>query len=82
MTESKIGKVTHFFDNISVAAITLHNNLKVGDKILIKGKTTNTAQTVDSIQIDKEKINEAKAGDEIGIKVKDKVRVNDDVYLI
>ncbi len=75
-----VGKITHFFDHISVAAIKLTGNLKQGDKILIKGQTTNIEQEVESIQIDKENVAEAKANDEIGIKVKGKVRVNDDVY--
>lgn len=82
MTGKKIGKITHFFDHISVAAITLSDNLKVGDQILIKGQTTNIEQIIKSMQIDNKEISEAKAEDEIGIKVKGKVRVNDEVYLI
>ena len=82
MNGEKIGKITHFFNHISVAAITISDNLKIGDQILIKGLTTNIKQTIESMQIDNKEVSEAKAGDEIGIKVRGKVRINDEVYLI
>jgi selenocysteine-specific translation elongation factor len=77
-----IGKVTHFFSKISVAGIQLSDTLKVGDKISIEGATTNFEENIDSMQIDNKVVAEAKAGDMIGIKVKDKTRAGDDVYLI
>jgi selenocysteine-specific translation elongation factor len=77
-----IGKVTHFFSKINVAGIQLSDTLKVGDKISIEGATTNFEENIDSMQIDNKSVVEAKAGDLIGIKVKDKTRVGDDVYLI
>ena len=77
-----IGKVTHFFSKISVAGIQLSDTLKVGDKISIEGATTNFEENIDSMQIDNKVVTEAKAGDMIGIKVKDKTRAGDDVYLI
>jgi hypothetical protein len=77
-----IGKVTHFFSKISVAGIQLSDTLKVGDKISIEGATTSFEENIDSMQIDNKSVIEAKAGDLIGIKVKDKTRVGDDVYLI
>lgn len=77
-----IGKVTHFFSKINVAGIQLSDTLKVGEKISIVGATTNFEENIDSMQIDNKSVVEAKAGDLIGIKVKDKTRVGDDVYLI
>jgi selenocysteine-specific translation elongation factor len=77
-----IGKVTHFFSKINVAGIQLSDTLKVGDKISIEGATTNFEENIDSMQIDNKSVDEAKAGDLIGIKVKDKTRVGDNVYLI
>lgn len=77
-----IGKVTHFFSKISVAGIQLSDTLKVGDKISIEGATTSFEENIDSMQIDNKSVTEAKTGDLIGIKVKDKTRVGDDVYLI
>ncbi len=77
-----VGKVTHFFSKISVAGIQLSETLKVGDKISIEGATTKFEETIDSMQIDNAKVQEAKPGDIIGIKVKDKTRVGDDVFLV
>ncbi len=75
-----VGKVTHYFTNISVAVIELSDTLKIGDKIKIEGANTNFEQTVDSMQIEKQPVEEAKAGDAIGLKVKDRVRPNDKVF--
>ena len=83
MVEEKIGIVEHYFDKISVAAIRItEGNLKVGDKIHIKGHTSDFEQTVDSIQIEHERVEEAKPGDSIGIKITDRVREHDEVFKI
>lgn len=82
-TEKKlIGKVSHYFSKISVAGIQLSEPLKVGDKISIEGATTKFEEIIESMQIDNATVTQAKAGDNIGIKVKDKTRVGDDVFLI
>ncbi len=82
-TEKKlIGKVSHYFSKISVAGIQLIESLAVGDKISIEGATTKFEEIIDSMQIDNATVTLAKAGDNIGIKVKDKTRVGDDVFLI
>lgn len=75
-----LGKVTHFFDRISVAAIKLLAPLKVGDMIQIKGHVTDFTQKIESMQIEHQNVLKAKRGDEIGIKVKEKVRDHDLVY--
>jgi translation elongation factor EF-1alpha len=84
MAEEKklIGKVTHYFGKISVAGIELSSPLKVGDKISIEGATSNFEEEIVSMQIDNNVVAEANAGDLIGIKVKEKARVGDDVYLV
>jgi len=82
MQKQEIGKVTHFFGKINVATITLSAELKVGDRISIEGAHTNFEQTVDSIQIEKASLTEATAGQQIGIKVKERVREHDTVYKI
>lgn len=82
MEKKEIGKVTHYFGKISVAAIRLSDLMRVGDKISIEGAHTNFEQTVDSIQMEHQAITEAKPGDEVGIKVKEKVREGDTVYKI
>ena len=82
MPEVEIGKVGDFFAHPVVAGIELTGGLKVGDKIHIKGHTTDIELTVDSMQIDNVAVAEAKAGDSIGIKVSDRVRSGDTIYLI
>jgi selenocysteine-specific translation elongation factor len=77
-----IGKVTHYFSKINVAGIQLSGTLKVGDKISIEGATTNFEENIDSMQIDNKPVTEAKAGDMIGIKVKDKTRMGDNVFIV
>lgn len=78
----EIGKVSHFFTKISVAVIELTASISVGDRILIKGPTTNVEQKVDSMEIEHQKVQRAEAGQSIGMKVKDRVREDDVVYKI
>jgi len=82
MAEKKIGSITHFFDNISVGIIKLEDGLKIGDKIRIQGATTGFEQEVGSMQYDHEDIESAESGKEVGIKVDEKVREGDEVYLV
>ncbi len=83
MEEIKIGIVTHYFNKISVAAIKLTDgDLKVGEKIHIKGHKTDFSQIVDSIQIEHQKVEEAKKDDEIGVKVESIVKEGDIVYKV
>jgi len=76
----EVGRVTHFYPKISVAIVELKAPLNVGDKILIRGATTNFEQTVESMQIEHRNIEKAEAGQIIGLKVKERVRENDKVY--
>ena len=78
----EIGKVTHFFSKISVAIIELTDVLSVGDQIAIKGPTTSVEQAVDSMQIEHENVQKATSGQNIGLKVNDRVRENDMVYKV
>jgi len=78
----EVGRVTHFYPKISVAIVELKAPLNVGDKILIRGATTNFEQTVESMQIEHRNIEKAEAGQIIGLKVKERVRENDKVYRI
>ncbi len=83
MAEEKlIGKISHYFGAISVGIIELADNFKVGEKIHIKGSSTDFEQTVSSMQIDRKDISEAKPGDAIGVKVEQKVREGDMVYKV
>ena len=82
MSEEIIGMVSDFFAHPVVAGIELTAALKSGDKICIKGHTTELEMIVDSIQIDNAQVSVAKAGDSIGVKVSDRVRSGDSVYKI
>ncbi len=76
----EIGEIFSYYDGIGVAAVKLLGSLKVGDKIKISGHTTNFEQIVESIQIEHNIVKSAKKGDDVGIKVIDKVRRHDKVY--
>lgn len=78
--EKLIGKVTHYFGKIGVAVVELSDSLKVGDTIRIVGGETDFQQVVESMEIDRQKIKEAKAGDSIGLRVNQKVREGYRVY--
>lgn len=82
MEEKQIGTVDHFFSNISVGMIKLTDALKVGDRIRIKGNTSDFSQDILSMQIDRVPAQEAKAGDLISIKVEQRVRKDDVVYKV
>jgi len=82
MSEGKklIGKIEHYYSKIGVAIVQLEDDLSVGDEISIEGPNTNFTQTVESMQVEHENVDTAKAGDAIGLKVVDKVHEKDQVY--
>ena len=82
MPEEVIGKVSDFFARPMVAGIELTATLNLGDKLHIKGHTTDLEFTVDSMEINNVAVNQAKAGDSVGIKVSDRVRGGDIVYKV
>lgn len=82
MEEKLIGKITHYFGKINVAIVELSRVLKMGDHIHIKGHSTDFEQDISSIQIEHEDVKKAKKGDAVGIKVDEKVREGDEVYLV
>jgi len=75
-----IGVITHYFPHVQAAVIKLKAPLSVGDKIKIKGHTTDFTQSVNSMQIDRVPIDKAKPGQEIGLLAKSRVRQHDTVY--
>ena len=82
MAEKKVGEVTHYWGKIAVAGIKLTATLSQGDTIRIKGATTDFEQTVGSMQIEHENVETAKKGQEVGLKIKEKVRRGDTVYKV
>ncbi len=83
MAEEKlVGKIVHYFTNIGVGIIELAGELKVGDNIHIKGSSTDFEQNVDSMQIEHQNVESAKAGNSIGVKLTEKVKENDEVFKV
>jgi putative protease len=83
MSEEKVkevGAITHYFPKIGVAIVEVTAPIAVGDTIRIKGTTTDFEQTIKSMEIEHKRIEKAKAGDSIGLKVEDKVRERDILY--
>jgi len=77
-----IGKISHYFGNIGVAVIELTDTLKTGETIRVVGGETDFEQTVDSIEVDHKKVEKAKKGDGIGVKISQKVREGYKVYKV
>lgn len=82
MQEKPVGVITHYYGNINVGIIELSDVLKVGDNIHIKGHSSDFNQAIDSMQIEHNTVQEAKAGDFIGIKVGQKVHPHDKVFKV
>jgi len=82
MPEERVGIVSDYFAKIGVAGIDVEATLRVGDTIHIVGHTTDLEQAVESIQIEHAQVDEAKAGDAIGIKVRERCRDGDVVYRV
>lgn len=79
VTERPIGRVTHYFGKLGVAAVTLTEALRVGDRIHVVGHTTDETMTVDRMQVDHQDVDAAKPGDDVAIHVAAKVREHDEV---
>jgi putative protease len=80
MEEAYIGTVTHYFARPMVCAIKLEDELRTGDLIAFRGHTTDLQQQVISIQIEHLQVETARKGQEVGVKVDDRVRKGDKVY--
>jgi putative protease len=75
-----IGRVTHYFSHLSVAAVTLSAPLKVGERIHIRGHTTDVVQDVGSMEVDHAQVEGAGPGDDVAMKVDDHVRDHDLIF--
>ena len=76
----QVGHITHFFSKISVAVVELTAPLAVGERILVKGPSTDFEQVVESMQIEHKNIPRAEAGQAIGLKMAEHARERDVVY--
>ena len=82
MSEHKVGQISHYFNEIGVAGIEVTDTIHVGDVVHITGHTSDFTQKVDSIEIDHLHVDEAGAGDSIGVKLVDRARVHDEVFVV
>jgi GTPase len=82
MAEHIVGTVSHFWGDLGVVGIELTGDLNVGDTIRVAGHTSDFTQTVDSIQVEHVMVESAKGGDAIGVKVQERARVHDQVFVV
>ena len=82
MAEHLVGTVSHYWGKPGVAGIELSDELNVGDTIHVAGATSDFTQTVGSIQIEHATVESAGAGDAVGVKVNERVRVHDRVFVV
>jgi len=78
----RVGKVTHYFNHLSVAVLEITDELKVGDTICIVGRFTDIEQRVSSMEIDHQKVTTVGPGTEVALKVYETVRKGDVVYKV
>ena len=77
-----IGKVTHYYNKISVAIIELVSEIEVGEIVRFWGKKTDFSQRIESLQKNHQNILKAEKGEVVGVKVEQEVEEGDEVYKI
>ena len=82
MADTKVGTITHFYDKIGVAVINVLSPIKVGDRIKISGHDKEFEQEISSMQVEHQNIDQAKKGDNVGMKVDQPVKDGDEVYKV
>lgn len=82
MSGNRIGEVTHFFDRIGVAVVALTDTIRVGDSVHILGRSTDFVQEVTSLQVEHQPVTEARAGQEVAMKVTQRAHPHDAVFKI
>jgi len=77
----KLGVVTHYYNDLGVGIFKAESPIKVGDRVHVKGHTTDFEQEITEMQFDHKPIEAAKKGQEVGVKVENQVREGDEIYL-
>ena len=80
--ETLIGEITHYFTAIGVAIVKAKKNFKKGVRIHIKGATTDFYQDIYSMQLNHKDVSKASKGQQVGMKVDQRVREGDKIYLV
>lgn len=81
MAKRLLGRVSHYYAKIGVAVVDLVEDIHAGDRISVEGPTTDLHQTVAGMQIDREEVKTVKGGSQVGLRVVERVKVGDNVYL-
>ncbi len=82
MSGVRVGTVTHFFDHLNVAVLQLSERIRVGETLHFLGHSTDFKQDIASLQIEHKSVNEGKPGEDVAIKVTQRVRPNDAVFRV
>ncbi len=82
MADTKVGKVTHYYDKLGVAVVQLAGALSVEDTIKVTGRGSEMTQKVSSMQVEHKSVEQAKKGDLVGLKVDKKVKDGDEVFKV
>ena len=82
MSGKRVGTVTHYFDHISVAVLSLTDTIRVGDSLHFLGHATDFKQEVTSLQIEHKPVEAAKPGEDVAVKVAQRVHPNDSVFRV
>jgi len=78
--QDAIGQVTHYFSHLSVAAVSLKEPLAVGEKIHVRGHTTDVVQEVGSMEVEHAAVDQAGPGDDVAVRVDEHVRDHDLIF--
>lgn len=82
MTGKRVGKVTHYFDHLNVAVLALTEGIRVGETLHFLGHSTDFKQQVTSLQIEHKAVDAAKPGEDVAMKVDQRVHPNDAIFRI
>jgi len=80
-TDKPVGEVTHYYGNLGVAIVRFSQDMPAGKNVTFQGATTDFSQDLSSMELDHKSVSLAPRGREAGLKVKEKVREGDKVYL-
>ncbi|OQA93187.1 MAG: hypothetical protein BWY24_00709 [Microgenomates group bacterium ADurb.Bin219] len=82
LADQKVGKIIHFYDKIGVAVVEVSDTLAVGDTVKISGHGNEFTQSVSSMQVEHEQIEEAKKGQTVGMKLDQAASEGDEIYKV
>ena len=80
--EIEVGRITHYYNHLNVAVLSLIGDLKIGDRIHILGHITDFTQKVTSLEIEHQRVQSVKLGDDVALKVIEPVREHDHVFKV